>query len=57
MLEVRQLCKCYGGRQAVAPARFVLPPGQCVGLAGSAGSGKATLLRLLEEKGIVGPKF
>ena len=47
MLEVRQLCKSYGGRQVLAPASFVLPPGQCLGLAGSNGSGKSTLLRLL----------
>ena len=49
MLEVRQLCKSYGGRQVLAPASFVLPPGQCLGLAGSNGSGKYTLLRLLAQ--------
>ena len=49
MLEVRQLCKSYGGRQVRAPASFVLPPGQCLGLAGSNGSGKSTLLRLLAQ--------
>lgn len=49
MLEVRQLCKSYGGRQVLAPASFVLPPGQCLGLAGSNGSGKSTLLRLLAQ--------
>ena len=49
MLEVRQLCKSYGGRQVLAPASFVLPPGQCLGLAGSNGSGKSTLLRLMAQ--------
>lgn len=49
MLEVRQLCKSYGGRQALAPASFVLPPGQCLGLAGNNGSGKSTLLRLMAQ--------
>lgn len=49
MLEVRQLCKSYGGRQVLAPASFVLPPGQCLGLAGSNGSGKSTLLRLIAQ--------
>ena len=49
MLEVRQLCKSYGGRQVLAPASFVLPPGQCLGLSGSNGSGKTTLLRLLAQ--------
>lgn len=49
MLEARGLCKSYGGRQVLAPISFVLPPGQCLGLAGSNGSGKSTLLRLLAQ--------
>lgn len=49
MLEVRGLCKSYGGRQVLAPISFILPPGQCLGLAGSNGSGKSTLLRLLAQ--------
>ena len=49
MLEVRGLCKSYGGRQVLAPVSFVLPPGQCLGLAGHNGSGKSTLLRLLAQ--------
>lgn len=49
MLEVRGLCKSYGARQVLAPVSFVLPPGQCLGLAGSNGSGKSTLLRLLAQ--------
>lgn len=49
MLEVRGLCKSYGGRQVLAPVSFILPPGQCLGLAGSNGSGKSTLLRLLAQ--------
>lgn len=49
MLEVRQLCKSYDGRQVLAPISFVLPPGQCLGLAGSNGSGKSTLLQLLAQ--------
>ena len=49
VLEVRQLCKSYGGRQVLAPVGFVLPPGQCLGLAGSNGSGKSTLLRLIAQ--------
>lgn len=31
------------------PVSFVLPPGRCLGLAGSNGSGKSTLLRLLAQ--------
>ena len=49
MLEIRRLCKSYGGRQVLAPVSFVLPPGQCLGLAGSNGSGKSTLLRLIAQ--------
>lgn len=49
MLEVRGLCKSYGGRQVLCPVSFVLPPGQCLGLAGHNGSGKSTLLRLIAQ--------
>lgn len=49
MLEIRGLCKSYGGRQALAPVSFVLPEGRCLGLAGSNGSGKSTLLRLMAQ--------
>lgn len=49
MLEVRGLCKSYGGRQALSPVSFVLPPGQCLGLTGRNGSGKSTLLRLIAQ--------
>lgn len=49
MLEVCDLCKSYGGRQVLAPIRFRLPPGQCLGLEGSNGSGKSTLLRLIAQ--------
>ena len=49
MLEIHQLCKSYAGRQVLAPVSFVLPPGQCLGLAGSTGSGKSTLLRLIAQ--------
>lgn len=49
MLEIRQLCKRYGGRQVLGPVSFVLPPGQCLGLSGHNGSGKSTLLRLIAQ--------
>ena len=49
MLEIRQLCTSYAGRQALSPVSFVLPPGQCLGLTGSNGSGKSTLLRLIAQ--------
>lgn len=49
MLEARELCKSYGGRQVLSPVSFLLPSGHCLGLAGSNGSGKSTLLRLLAQ--------
>ncbi len=49
MLEVRGLCKNYAGQQVLSPVSFVLPPGQCLGLAGHNGSGKSTLLRLMAQ--------
>lgn len=49
MLEIRGLCKSYAGRQVLSPISFVLPPGQCLGLAGHNGSGKSTLLRLVAQ--------
>ena len=49
MLEIRQLCKSYSGRQVLSPVSFVVPPGQCLGLVGSNGSGKSTLLRLIAQ--------
>ena len=49
MLEIRQLCKSYAGRQVLSPVGFVLPPGQCLGLAGKNGSGKSTQLRLIAQ--------
>lgn len=49
MLQVQDICKIYGAHQALAPVRFFLPPGQCLGVTGGNGSGKSTLLRLLAQ--------
>lgn len=49
MLEIRNLCKSYHGRQALSPVSFFLPAGQCLGITGENGSGKSTLLRLLAQ--------
>lgn len=48
-LEVRGLCKSYGGVRALSPVSFTLGPGECLGVAGHNGSGKSTLLRLLAQ--------
>ena len=49
MLEVRNVCKSYRGRQVLAPVSFTLKAGECLGLAGANGSGKSTLLRLMAQ--------
>lgn len=49
MLEVRNVCKSYRGRQVLAPVSFTLEAGECLGLAGTNGSGKSTLLRLMAQ--------
>ena len=49
MLEVRDLCKSYGGHPVLSPISFRLEPGTCLGVLGSNGSGKSTLLRLLSQ--------
>lgn len=49
MLEINGLSKSYHGRQVLAPVRFVLPAGQCIGVVGENGSGKSTLLRLVAQ--------
>lgn len=49
MLEIHNLSKAYHGRQVLAPVRFFLPAGQCLGIVGENGSGKSTLLRLVAQ--------
>lgn len=41
-LEVRGLCKSYGGLQALADLSFSVQPGECVALIGPNGAGKST---------------
>jgi branched-chain amino acid transport system ATP-binding protein len=47
MLEVRAVCKHFGGLMAVAGASLRVEAGQIVGLIGPNGSGKSTLLSLV----------
>ncbi len=49
MLQAVGLSKTYHGRQVLAPTRFSLPEGQCIGVVGENGSGKSTLLRLMAQ--------
>ncbi|NMP22396.1 ABC transporter ATP-binding protein [Sulfobacillus harzensis] len=46
-VEVRNLSKSYGRKQALDHVSFVLPPGAMLGLVGPNGAGKSTLMRML----------
>jgi len=47
MIEVSQLTKSFGPRQALAGVDLRVAPGECVVLCGPNGAGKTTLLRIL----------
>lgn len=46
-VEVRQVSKRYGRKQALHPVSFQVPAGAALGLVGPNGAGKSTLLRIL----------
>lgn len=47
MLEVTGLCKAYRAHQVLSEVSLTAAPGDCVGIVGSNGCGKTTLLSLL----------
>ena len=47
ILEVRQVCKAFGGLVAVDSANLELRRGQMLGLIGPNGAGKTTLFNLI----------
>ncbi|HEX3534645.1 MAG TPA: heme ABC exporter ATP-binding protein CcmA [Gemmatimonadaceae bacterium] len=47
VIEVAELTRAFGPRQAVAGVTFSLAPGECLALFGPNGAGKTTLLRVL----------
>lgn len=49
MLQIDGLSKSYHGRTVLAPIRFFLPAGFCLGITGGNGAGKSTLLRLIAQ--------
>jgi ABC-type branched-subunit amino acid transport system ATPase component len=53
LLEVRGLCKHYGGVKAVDGCEFSVLPGELIGLIGPNGAGKSTVIELLS--GLVKP--
>ncbi|SAK66152.1 ABC transporter ATP-binding protein [Caballeronia ptereochthonis] len=53
MIELKQVSRCYGTVQALAPLDFSVKQGEFVTLLGPSGSGKTTLLNLIA--GMVSP--
>src|SRR3954469_15457250 len=47
MVTVRQLSVAYGGTIAVRNATFVVPKGEVLGLIGSNGAGKTSIMRAM----------
>ena len=47
MLEVSGICKSYGKHRILNGVSFSAGPGQCVGIVGTNGCGKTTLLSIL----------
>ncbi len=47
LVEMRGICKRFGGIQALLDVDFWLDPGEIVGLVGDNGAGKSTLIKIL----------
>ncbi len=47
MIEVKNLCKDYGGRRAVSNLSFTIEPGHVYGFLGPNGAGKSTTMNIL----------
>jgi len=53
VIQLEEVSKSYGGRQALAPTTLEAPAERCLALIGPSGCGKSTLLRLIV--GLIAP--
>jgi phosphonate transport system ATP-binding protein len=51
MLRLEGVVKSFGGRRAVDEISLAVPPGQLLGVIGRSGSGKSTMLRMINRLG------
>ena len=47
LLELRNVCRSFGGVRAIHNVSLTLEPGQIVGLIGPNGAGKSTLVNII----------
>jgi len=49
LLECKQLCKSYGEKQVLTDINLKIPRGKIIGLLGKNGTGKTTLIKLIND--------
>jgi len=49
MIELKNICKTYGSKQALENVNLTIPRGQIIGLFGENGAGKTTLMKSILE--------
>ena len=49
LLECRGLCKSYGDKEVLKDINLVIPKGKIIGLLGKNGTGKSTLIKLIND--------
>jgi len=49
LLEIKNLCKDFGGKQILKNINITIPQGKIIGLLGKNGTGKSTLIKLIND--------
>ena len=49
LLECKELCKSYGEKEVLNDINLVIPRGKIIGLLGKNGTGKSTLIKLIND--------